>query len=71
MPRQPLAATRADQWGLQMPKASDSTPATSPADIVRRRTIFFGSTLAMTAAALATPILLYLRDGFMPLQLAA
>ncbi len=68
MPRQPLAATRSDQWGLQMPDARDSIPETSPATIARRRTVFFGSTLALTAVALITPVVIYTRDGFTPLE---
>lgn len=71
MPRQPLAATRADSWGFQMPRASDSTPNTSPRDIVRRRCIFFGSSLTLTALALWAPAVATFQDGVQPLQTAA
>ncbi len=68
MPRQPLAATRADQWALRMPSAGDVTPETSPGDIARRRTVFFGASLLLTAVALIAPLVLYARDGFTALE---
>ncbi len=71
MPRQPLAATRSDQWGFRMPRASDTRPATSPRDIVQRRTVFFGATLVLTAAAMATPAIATFQDGIQPLQTLA
>ena len=71
MPRQPLAATRADRWGYRMPRASDTTPATSPPDITKRRVLFFGSALCLTSAALVSPAIATFQDGVQPLQTAA
>ena len=71
MPRQPLAATRQDQWGYRMPRASDATPATSPKDIVKRRTLFFGAALTMTGAALVSPAIATFQDGIQPLETLA
>lgn len=70
MPRQPLTAAQAEADGSRL-HARDVRPATSPADIARRRLIFFGSAFALTALALATPVTLFLEDGFSGLALAA
>jgi membrane glycosyltransferase len=59
MPRQPLI-----EGGVM----SGGSPATSPADIARRRFILFGATLAMTALASWEPVRLYAKDGFLPLE---
>lgn len=60
MPRQPLG-----EGGVM----SDRRPATSPADIVRRRTILFAATLLLTAIASWEPVRLYAKDGFLPLEI--
>jgi len=65
MPRQPLVADQAKR--ARIPVASSRTPVTSPADIKTRRTIYFGSTLALTAVALITPFIFYFQDGLAPL----
>ncbi len=71
MPRQRLTSVKAPGFGAGTPEAADFIPETSPADIVRRRTIFFGSTVALTSLALATPTFIFVRDGFMPIEMAA
>lgn len=68
MPRQTLIGEGAP---VITPAAEDFTPVTSPAHIARRRFIFFGSALAITAAALTTPVILFMQDGFQPLQCLA
>jgi membrane glycosyltransferase len=64
MPRQRLTHVKTPGFGAHTPEARESTPATSPADIVRRRVIFFGSTLVLLALAMATPVGIALQDGF-------
>ena len=71
MPRQPLTATRADQWGYRMPRASDTIPETSPHDIVQRRVLFFGTAIALTSAALVSPAIATFQDGVQPLETTA
>lgn len=44
-------------------------PASGPADIDKRRAVLLTGTLVLTALACWTPIRLYARDGFMPLEL--
>ncbi len=71
MPRQRLTSVRSPGFGARTPDAADVTPETSPADIVRRRTVFFGSTIALTTLSLATPALIFIHDGFMPIEMVA
>jgi membrane glycosyltransferase len=59
MPRQPL---------LDGGVMADRSPATSPADIKRRRIILFAATLALTTLAAWEPVRLYAKDGFLPLE---
>ncbi|MES2035622.1 MAG: glucans biosynthesis glucosyltransferase MdoH, partial [Pseudomonadota bacterium] len=59
MPKQPLGREGVMAGG---------TPATSPADIRRRRIILFTATFAMAALASWVPVRLYAKDGFMPLE---
>ncbi len=70
MPRQRLTHVKTRGFGAQTPEASESIPDTSPVDIVRRRVIFFGSTLALLALAMATPVGIALQDGFTALTAA-
>jgi membrane glycosyltransferase len=65
MPRQRLSRSAAGA----STDARDFVPQTSPADIARRRFIFFGSTLALTALALSLPVITLLQGGAMPLQI--
>jgi membrane glycosyltransferase len=71
MPRQRLISIKTPSFGARTPAASDTVPVTSPADIRRRRIIFFGSTFALTALALLTPTLIFLHEGFEPIELVA
>jgi len=71
MPRQRLTRVKTPGFGARTPDAADITPKTSPGDIVRRRILFFGSTLVLTSLALATPVFIFLHDGFMPIELLA
>ncbi len=71
MPRQRLTAVRTQGFGARTPDAADVTPETSPVDIARRRVIFFGSTLALTALAISTPAYIFIHDGFMPIEMVA
>ena len=71
MPRQRLTSVKAPGFGVRTPAAADALPETSPADIRRRRTIFFGSALALAALALATPTYIFMHDGFEPLEMIA
>jgi membrane glycosyltransferase len=59
MPRQAVDDARA---------RSANDPSTSPADIVGRRVVMFGGTLALTALLAIGPYLLYARKGFAGLE---
>ena len=71
MPRQRLTSVKAPGFGARTPVAADLAPETSPADIRRRRTIFFSSSFAVAGLALLTPVFIFLRDGFEPIELVA
>ncbi len=65
------------QAGLDMPRQSfadpgaETTPSTSPDNIVLRRTIFFTAALMLSGLAFMTPARLYSEDGFTGLEVLA
>lgn len=63
MPRQSVGADAAPVQAAQ--------PVTSPAEIARRRWILAGSTFGIAGLAAITPLILYARDGFQPLEILA
>lgn len=63
----PLAMPR---QSMNDPMAAE-TPVTSPANISRRRRLLALGTFTITALAAITPVVMYSRDGFQPLEMIA